>query len=241
MPSNQDQTIWEKLRPFIFGGVSGMSATICVQPMDNIKVRIQTYAELKSMPNSTFDKSLLTTSILKTGRRILKEEGVKSLYRGLDSGLLRQLCYASVRLGVYKYVYEKRLEECEKTGKEITFFERLGLSLFSGFVGSVVGNPLDLSLVRFQSEAMLPPEQKRGYKHVFDALRRIPKEEGIKTYWRGFPSFALRVMALTSSQLTTFDEIKLMINNIRGIDQPDFLTRIMYFSLINSSILGLFP
>ena len=107
------------------------------------------------------------------------------------------------------------------------FYERFGLSLFSGFVGSIIGNPLDLSLVRFQSDNYLPVEQRRNYKHVFDALFRIVKEEGILTYWRGFPSFALRVMALTSSQLTTFDQVKIFVNRVRGRDSSDFLTRIL--------------
>ena len=77
--------------------------------------------------------------------------------------------------------------------------------MFSGFAGSVIGNPLDLSLVRLQNEVYLKPEDRHGYKNVFDVLLRIPKEEGIRVYWRGFATFSMRVMALTASQLTTFD------------------------------------
>ena len=225
--SNSSSKIWDNVRPFLFGGLSGMSATICVQPFDNIKVRIQTFSEQASIHGANYKGPAPTNNIFKTGANMVKKEGIKSLYKGLDAGLLRQFCYASFRLGAYKFAYQKKLEANKRTGKEITFFERVYLSLFSGFVGSIIGNPIDLSMVRFQSEWNLPPEKRRNYTNVFNALYRIGKEEGIATYWRGFPSFAMRVMALTCSQLTTFDQIKMFINKARGMDSPDFLTRIV--------------
>lgn len=30
----------------------------------------------------------------------------------------------------------------------------------------------------------LPPEQRRGYTNVFNALARITREEGVATLWR---------------------------------------------------------
>ena len=94
----------------------------------------------------------------------------------------------------------------------MTFLEKFVLALTSGFVASIVGNPLDMCMVRMQSELYLPPEQRRNYRNVLDALVRIPKEESVLVYWRGFPTFSLRVMSLTGSQLTTFDKAKELIN-----------------------------
>jgi len=37
------------VRPFIFGGMSGMFATCCVQPVDIVKVRIQINSERKAL------------------------------------------------------------------------------------------------------------------------------------------------------------------------------------------------
>ena len=50
-------------------------------------------------------------------------------------------------------------------------------------------------------------------------------------FWRGFPSFSMRVMAITSTQLTTFDQLKLAINNLRGRDDSDFATRLLSVAL----------
>lgn len=40
-------------------------------------------------------------------------------------------------------------------------------------------------MVRMQGDARLPAANRLGYKHIGDALFRIAKEEGLRTYWRG--------------------------------------------------------
>ena len=36
-----------------------------------------------------------------------------------------------------------------------------------------------------QADGKLPKDQQRGYRGVFHALYRIPRDEGVLTYWRG--------------------------------------------------------
>lgn len=66
----------------------------------------------------------------------------------------------------------------------------------AGFLGAMIGNPSDLALVRFQSDGALPPEQRRNYKHVFDAFGKIIKEEGFLSLWRGSTPTVVRGMAM---------------------------------------------
>jgi hypothetical protein len=47
--------------------------------------------------------------------------------------------------------------------------------LIAGFVGSLVGNPADLALIRMQADARLPVAERRNYKNVVDAFKRITK------------------------------------------------------------------
>lgn len=48
-------------------------------------------------------------------------------------------------MGLYKYLFKLRKE----TVGEVSALEKAGISLFTGFIGSIVGNPSDLALVRF--------------------------------------------------------------------------------------------
>jgi solute carrier family 25 oxoglutarate transporter 11 len=60
----------------------------------------------------------------------------------------------------------------------------------------MIGNPADLSLVRFQADDTLPLNERRNYKHVFDAMGRIIKEEGFFSLWKGAASNCLRAMSI---------------------------------------------
>ena len=45
MEQKKNTSIFSTIRPFIFGGISGMTATAVIQPVDMLKVRIQIQAE----------------------------------------------------------------------------------------------------------------------------------------------------------------------------------------------------
>ena len=63
-------------------------------------------------------------------------------------------------------------------------------------------------LVRMQADGRLPLAQQRGYKHVFDALIRIAREEGVLTYWRGATPTVSRAIVVSVTQLATYDKFK---------------------------------
>lgn len=58
--------------------------------------------------------------------------------------------------------------------------------MIAGAVGSFVGNPTEVALIRMTSDGRLPLEERRNYRNVFDALVRIYKEEGVLVLWRVF-------------------------------------------------------
>ena len=61
-----DNPIWSAIKPFVNGGVSGMIATCCIQPIDIVKVRIQLGA---------------TGSPIAIASNIVKQEGFFTLYK----------------------------------------------------------------------------------------------------------------------------------------------------------------
>lgn len=75
---------------FLVGTLSTCTATCCIQPMDMIKVRIQLSSEGGG-----------NTGFLNTAKEIHRIGGVKEFYRGLDSAILRQVVYGTLRLGIY--------------------------------------------------------------------------------------------------------------------------------------------
>ena len=173
-----------------------MIATTCIQPIDCVKVQIQIRSE-------GGEKNLSPFRIAKEIWN--KKKSIRPFYAGYDSALLRQAVYTSTRLGLF---YNIKDYYTKKNGKAPNALQNAIASLVSGAVGSFVGNPADLSLVRMQNDLNLPKEERRNYKNVFDALIRTVKEEGIFALWRGSLPTVCRAMAMNFSLLVPFEGMK---------------------------------
>jgi len=65
-----------------------------------------------------------------------------------------------------------------------------------------------IAIVRMTADGRLPEESRRNYKHVFDALIKIRREEGIKGLWRGTVATVFRAMTANVTQLMSYDAAK---------------------------------
>jgi len=117
-----------------------MTATSIIQPVDMIKVRIQLNSE-----------SGKTTSPFAVTKEIHARSGVKGFYAGLDSALLRQAVYGTARLGIY-FNFSEWVRNTKNNGENLTAPQKAGVALTAGSLGSLVGNPCDLVLVRMQAD-----------------------------------------------------------------------------------------
>jgi solute carrier family 25 oxoglutarate transporter 11 len=186
------KTLWQTVEPFVLGGSSGMLATCVIQPMDMIKVRIQLAGEGQKGAGA---------SPFKIGREIIAKEGFGYLYKGLGAGLLRQATYTTARLGIFRTM----MDTIEKE-RPSTFAEKAIGGLVAGGLGSIVGTPADLALIRMQADATLPEAQRRHYTGVFNALARITREEGPAGLFKGCTPVVVRAMALNLGMLASHDQ-----------------------------------
>lgn len=193
-------TIVGMIQPFVIGGLSGMVATTFIHPIDMVKVRLQLIGEGKgTRPRAS--AFLVAKNIVTKGRFL-------DLYEGLSAGLLRQAVYGTARLGFF-YTFEDMLKQkANKRGKPLSFNERALAGIGAGALGSFIGNPTEVALIRMQSDGMKPLEQRAKYRSVFDALRRITRTEGVKALWSGAPPTMLRACMTNFGRLTFFSESK---------------------------------
>jgi solute carrier family 25 (mitochondrial oxoglutarate transporter), member 11 len=179
-----------------------MCATSITQPIDMIKVRIQLRGE-----------SLGKTSPFDVAKEIYHQGGIKGFYKGIDSALLRQAVYASLRIGFY-YTLNERTHNKE-TG-EVHPAMRAINSLIAGAVGAAIANPFDLALVRMQADQTLPEAERRNYRNVFHAFQTILKDESFMDLYRGCSPTVARAMSINLSMLFTYDIFKKMLENRFG-------------------------
>jgi hypothetical protein len=141
-------------------------------------------------------------SITKVFKTIIgTKEGFKTLYRGLDSAIFRQLVYASARIGFYNYF----VSYYQQKGHNPTSMEKVGMSMVSGALGALVGNPFDVALIRRQASIL---NNKIPYRNTYHAFRDIIKTEGPQTLWVGLNITIVRVILINIGQMASNDIIK---------------------------------
>merc|ERR1711957_20906 len=175
------------MKPFITGSLSGSLATCCIQPIDMVKVRIQLGAAEGG-----------STSPIEVTKKLLREDGVAGMYKGLSAGLTRQVFYTGARLGLYDIFTDKAKSPGETS---LPFWKTTVCALSAGGIAAVIGNPADLSLIRMQSDTMLPEAERRNYRGVGHALSSTVRDEGVRGLFKGAVPTATRAMALNFGML----------------------------------------
>jgi len=169
-----------------------------VHPMDVLKTRMQ-----------LLGSGGKNTGVVSLASGILKNEGAKGLYSGLSAAMMRQVTYTTARLGLYGSLRDLIV----KPGQQATLGQRVLAGVGAGAIASSVCNPIEVCLVRMQSDGRLPKAEQRNYKHIFDALGRVAREEGILTYWRGCTPTVVRAIVVSVTQVAGYDQIKASLLN----------------------------
>jgi len=177
---------WKAAKPFVTGSLSGCFATCCIQPIDMVKVRIQLGAAEGG-----------STNPIEVTKKLLKEDGVAGMYKGLSAGLTRQVFYTGARLGLYDIF----TEAAKTPGEKMPFWKTTVCALTAGGLAAVIGNPADLSLIRMQADTMLPEAERRNYRGVGHALTSTVRDEGVAGLFKGAVPTATRAMALNFGML----------------------------------------
>jgi solute carrier family 25 oxoglutarate transporter 11 len=114
-------------------------------------------------------------------------------------------------MGIYSYLLEKEQTKNTIEGRarnDIPFATKLGMGCISGGIGSLVGTPSEVALVRMSADSQLPPSERRHYTGVMNCLSRIAKEEGMSKWWRGATPTVLRATLLSACSMGITSQAK---------------------------------
>lgn len=196
---SQDHHVAIALRPYIAGGAGAIFSSICIHPIDLVKVRLQ-------VASVTVGGGATGMTI---ARSVIKNEGVRGLFSGLSAAIMRQAVYGTAKIGLHDS-FSQTLKRMNN-GQPIPFYQKTLSAMTAGVLASIVGNPFDLALVRMEADGCAPADQRRGYKNAIQAVYRIAKEEGLKTLWRGSIPMMCRAVAMNVGMLATYDQCKEML------------------------------
>nr|CAX82420.1 Mitochondrial 2-oxoglutarate/malate carrier protein [Schistosoma japonicum] len=121
---------------FVLGGASGMCASVCVQPLDLLKNRMQ----MSGIGNATSSQR----NSLQVFLSVIRNEGFFAIYSGLSAGLLRQATYSTARLGIYTNLFEQYTKRKQQSPN---FLTKISIAVTAGICAKLeaAADPTPLS------------------------------------------------------------------------------------------------
>ncbi|XP_067947918.1 mitochondrial 2-oxoglutarate/malate carrier protein-like [Watersipora subatra] len=128
------------------------------------------------------------TGVFNALSRIIRDEGVLTLWRGCGPTIVRAMVVNAAQLASYSQA---------KQGLVSTGYFREGIflhfcaSMISGLVTTTVSMPVDIAKTRIQNMKVI--DGKPEYKGALDVIARTVSKEGFFSLWKGFTPYYARL------------------------------------------------
>jgi solute carrier family 25 citrate transporter 1 len=160
---------------FMAGLGAGMTeAVLIVTPFEVIKTRLQ-------QQKGTDRSQLMYKGPIDCATKILKEEGVLSLWKGNTPTMVRQGWNQFFLFGTYEPM-KKLFFGLEKTDP-VSPHQSLLIGVVAGALGPLTNNPFDVAKTRLMAQREIGAERK--YTGMFQCIFKIFREEGFLPLMRG--------------------------------------------------------
>ena len=203
------------------GTLGGLTSTVALYPLELIKTRMQVVeGPVASAANTTLRGRLRNPygSVLGSLRQVLRNEGVRGLYKGVTPAMIA----SSGSWGGYFYFYElSKSRKLGQGGGALTTVDHLSSGVEAGVILVFLFNPLWLIKTRMALQGLesaastgsltaVSPARKE-YTGIFQAVRTIVREEGFVGLYKG----VIPALFLTSHgavQFAVYEWLKTKVN-----------------------------
>lgn len=201
---------------FVAGGIAACGAVTATHPFETVKIRMQLQGELQDKGHQPhhYRGPVHGVSV------IVRNEGLRGIYRGLGCAYIYQVLLNGCRLGFYEPMRHTLASLIFKDGKT----QSLGINMFcgaaSGIMGAAAGSPFFLVKTRLQSYSpFLPVGTQHQYRNAWDGVGQIYRGEGVQGLYRGVGAAMIRTGFGSSVQLPTYFFAKRRLMRHLGMEE----------------------
>ena len=179
------------------GALAGATSQVIIYPLELVKTR------LAVCPAGTY------RGIVDCARKVLKQEGIRSFYRGLLPSMMGILPYAGVDITVFEMLKERLLDEYDGLPPPHSI---LGAGMLSSSIAQFSAYPLALVRTRLQAQGIGGSPLK--YDGMMDVLRKTYGREGWRGLYKGSMTNLAKLAPAAGISWFVFEESK----NVLGVD-----------------------
>ncbi|KAF2766404.1 mitochondrial carrier [Teratosphaeria nubilosa] len=173
------------------GAVAGAASGIVTCPLDVIKTKLQAAGSFRNpgLAKAGPPVGQLYSGLVGTASIIIREDGIRGLYRGLGPMLLGYL----PTWAVYMSVYDKSREHFYNSGydedESKKLLARVYASVCAGACSTITTNPIWVIKTRMMAQVSAHASKSSRtpwhYRNTADAARQMYAKEGIKAFYSG--------------------------------------------------------
>ncbi|KAH8249685.1 hypothetical protein KR032_011468 [Drosophila birchii] len=160
------------------GFTAGCIAQGLANPFDIVKVRMQTEGRRRQLGYEP-----RVNNMVQAFADIYKHDGLPGMWRGVGPSCLRACLMTAGDVGTYDL--SKRMLK-RQLNLEEGIPLRFGASMCAGFTASVLSTPADVVKSRMMNQPVDENGKNLLYKNSLDCIRKLVKEEGVLTLYKGF-------------------------------------------------------
>ncbi|XP_054567626.1 calcium-binding mitochondrial carrier protein SCaMC-1-like isoform X2 [Eptesicus fuscus] len=179
------------IQRFISGSLAGVTAQTCIYPIEVIKTRL------------TVGTTGQYSGIIDCGKKLLKQQGVRTFYKGYVPNMLSIVPYAGTDLTVYELLKNYWLEHNAGSSVEPGLMILLGCSTLSHTSGQIASFPLTLLRTRMQAQA-----QKEKTTTMIRLIQDIYFKEGKMGFFRGLTPNIIKVLPAIVISCVAYELVK---------------------------------
>lgn len=154
------------LGPLVAGAGSGLVASLIRVPTEVVKQRMQ---------SGEFSGAITAL------KNITAKEGFRGLYAGYGSFLLRDLPFDAIEFFTYEQLRRTYRTTRLRGSRDINGLETAAIGAAAGAVTGILTTPFDVLKTRLMTQGT-----SGRYKNVVDCAAKIWREEGAKTFFKGW-------------------------------------------------------
>ena len=183
------------------GATAGATEAFIVVPFELVKIRLQDKAQAHKY-----------SGMLDCVQKVVRQEGVWTLYQGLESTIWRHVLWNA---GYFGCIFQVRALLPKANDKSQQVLNDLASGAIGGTVGTVLNTPMDVIKSRIQNSPKVAGGVRK-YNWAWPALTTVAKEEGFGALYSGFLPKVLRLGPGGGILLVVFTGMMDFFRTMRG-------------------------
>ena len=207
-------------RDMLVGGSAAVFAKTTIAPIERVKLLLQLQATSTQIPSHRQYKGIIDCL-----RRIPREQGILSFWRGNLTNVYRYFCTQSLNFAfkdAYRAYFTRKITPSESQRKQFwkVFASNLASGGAAGVTSMCITYPLDFARTRLSAD--VGSGQSRQFRGLIHCIRYVAARDGVTSLYRGLLLSIPNVIVYRSIYFGTFDTAKLFVSD--SLPSPIIIT-----------------